>query len=481
MNDLEKIFEEIDKNKEQVKQDIQKIFTQIRTELNDREDQLLIEVDQILEKKFFNKNVDKILKEKKFPEKIKFFLEKGKNAEKEWEKNEEKIFLVNDCINIEKTIEKINDMNTSLEKSKSQNKKLNFFSESNELIKLIKKFGAFYSQIKLNQQEININIDNFNPQNLNCIKQISSNFGCYLCHVYDCLCFFVSKNNEYVLGYIDGSYKTIIFYDINSGKEIKRINNAHESNIYTIKHYPYDKYDIILTTSSNDEIKIWNYNESLNILSISKIFGNNVLYSSCIIFDDNDFKIFCTGYINYIKIYNSKSEFIKNIGNNIDYRYYIDSSVIDNKKYLIVGGNKGIQVFNYPELTEYYTFIEGNDGNYHNCAKIVKINDTYNLIDTGNFNSIKIWDFLNKNLITKINSNTGSRLTGFTIINNKYLIIGSDSKNILEFDLEQKIIIKSINKHSSTVVGIKPVKDKNGNIFIVSYSQDKNIFLWSFN
>ena len=138
-------------------------------------------------------------------------MEKGKNAEKEWEKNEEKIFLVNDCINIEKTIEKINDMNTSLEKSKSQNKKLNFFSESNELIKLIKKFGAFYSQIKLNQQEININIDNFNPQNLNCIKQISSNFGCYLCHVYDCLCFFVSKNNEYVLGYIDGSYKTIIF------------------------------------------------------------------------------------------------------------------------------------------------------------------------------------------------------------------------------------------------------------------------------
>ena len=43
------------------------------------------------------------------------------------------------------------------------------------------------------------------------------------------------------------------------------------------------------------------------------------------------------------------------------------------------------------------------------------------------------------------------------------------------------MMIKDINKHSSTVVGIKPVKDKNGNIFFVSYSKDKNIYLWASN
>ena len=42
-------------------------------------------------------------------------------------------------------------------------------------------------------------------------------------------------------------------------------------------------------------------------------------------------------------------------------------------------------------------------------------------------------------------------------------------------------MIKDINKHSSTVVGIKPVKDKNGNMLFVSYSQDSNIYLWSAN
>ena len=162
-------------------------------------------------------------------------------------------------------------------------------------------------------------------------------------------------------------------------------------------------------------------------------------------------------------------------------RYYIDSSEIEDKKYLIVGGDKGIQVFNLPALTEYHTFIEGNDTQYHNEAKVIKINDTYNLIDTGSFNYIKIWDFVNKNLINKITSDTTNNLRGFMIINNRYLFIGSCDYNIKEFDLEKKIMIKSINKHNCTVVGIKPVKDKNGNIFIISYSQDKNIYLWGFN
>ena len=132
-------------------------------------------------------------------------------------------------------------------------------------------------------------------------------------------------------------------------------------------------------------------------------------------------------------------------------------------------------------MTEYYTFIEGNDTQYHNEAKIIKINDTYNLIDTGDFNSIKIWDFLNKNLITKITSDTTDALGGFMIINNRYLFIGSYDYKIKEFDLEKKIMIKSTSKHTHYVVGIKPVKDKNGNIFFVSYANDKNIYLWSAN
>ena len=113
---------------------------------------------------------------------------------------------------------------------------------------------------------------------------------------------------------------------------------------------------------------------------------------------------------------------------------------------------------------------------------IIKINNTNNLIDTGDFNSIKIWNFINKSLITKINSNNGSGLGGFTIINNRYILIGCYDKNIKEFDIEKKMMIKDINKHSGSIAGIKPVKDKNGNILFASYAYgDNNIYLWESN
>ena len=44
---LKKIFDEIEKDKENLKLEIQKIFTNIRNSLNEREEQLLIEVDNL--------------------------------------------------------------------------------------------------------------------------------------------------------------------------------------------------------------------------------------------------------------------------------------------------------------------------------------------------------------------------------------------------------------------------------------------------
>ena len=474
-------LKEIEQNKIKVKEEIKKIFTKIRSELNKREGQLINEVDNIFEKKFNVENINNILKEKKYPEKIKLYIEKGKLAEKERGKNENKIFLINDCMNIEKAIDKLNNINSNLEKYKSQDKKLKFDCDSDEVINIIQNLGKF-GNVKINQHEISIKLNKFNPQKLNYIKQISSNFGCGDYYCYDCICFFISKNEEYVLGYPDSSKRSIIFYEININNEIKKINNAHEQEIYTIKHYPYDKYDIILSTSHNNDIKIWNFNEGLNILTISKIYGayTSVL-SSCIIFAQNYFNIFCTGVDDYIKLFNSKGEHIKNFGNKVQ-RYYLDTSEIEEKNYLLIGGDKGIEVYNYPELNEYYTFLEGNDSYRHNCAKIIKINNIYNLIDTGGFNSIKIWNFLKKSLITKITSNNTSYLGGFIIINNRYLLIGSQDNNIKEFDIEKQFIIKDINKHSHYVIGIKPAKDKNGNMFFVSYghSSDKKIYLWGF-
>ena len=273
IEDLKKIFEEVDNNKEAIKKEIAIIFTKIREQLNAREDELLKNVDEIFQKKIFNNDID-VSKDKKFQGKINSFLEKGRLVEKEWEKNQNKNSLVNDCINIEKTIKKINMLNENIESYKIKNKKLKFYSESNDLMGLIKRHGSFNVN-NINQQEINIDIDNFNPQKLSFSKQLVNNYGNHNNNIIDNVCFFISKTEEYVLGYVDvnSNYQSIIFYDIENGKEIKKINNAHSNYIYIIKYYDYSRYDMILSSSQSD-IKIWNYNLGINALQspIQNIF-----------------------------------------------------------------------------------------------------------------------------------------------------------------------------------------------------------------
>ena len=85
---------------------------------------------------------------------------------------------------------------------------------------------------------------------------------------------------------------------------------------------------------------------------------------------------------------------------------------------------------------------------------------------------------MNKALIAKIISNNSSGLGGFTTINNKYLIICSRDGSIKEFDLEKRILIKNFDNQHSNYIGIKPIRNKNGKNFFISYGQDKNTFLW---
>ena len=118
INELKIIIEEMNKNKEELKIEIQKIFTKIRNSFNEREDELLFEVDKVYDHIYFNENI--IKKVVKLPSKIKISLEKGKLIENLWdEKNNNLNSLINDCINIENNINDINKANENITKYKS--------------------------------------------------------------------------------------------------------------------------------------------------------------------------------------------------------------------------------------------------------------------------------------------------------------------------------------------------------------------------
>ena len=77
------------------------------------------------------------------PEKIKTYLEKGKEIKNKW--NEDNLnFLINDCINMEKIIKNIKEIKLSAEKNNINNKKINFNPKDegvNALLNSIKSFG----------------------------------------------------------------------------------------------------------------------------------------------------------------------------------------------------------------------------------------------------------------------------------------------------------------------------------------------------
>ena len=56
---MKNILEKIGENKEKIKLDIQNIFTKIRTVLNEREDQLLNELDKQFDNLYFEEDLIK--------------------------------------------------------------------------------------------------------------------------------------------------------------------------------------------------------------------------------------------------------------------------------------------------------------------------------------------------------------------------------------------------------------------------------------
>ena len=90
---------------------IQKIFTKIRNEINNREDELLLKVDNKFDNLLLKENI--LRNFTKLSEKIKITLNERKILDKEW-KDDNLIFLINDCISIENDINNIQKINNDL-------------------------------------------------------------------------------------------------------------------------------------------------------------------------------------------------------------------------------------------------------------------------------------------------------------------------------------------------------------------------------
>ena len=145
INELKDIFEKINENKEAIKIKIQKIFTKLRNELNNREDELINKVDKKFEEIFFEEEL--IKKCEKLPKKVESSLSKAKLVnDKDKEDNNLNEFIYN-CISLETYINDIKKLNENLIKSKSIKPNVNLFlneEDINYFTNKVKSFGYIY-------------------------------------------------------------------------------------------------------------------------------------------------------------------------------------------------------------------------------------------------------------------------------------------------------------------------------------------------
>ena len=147
MKKLKEIYEKINESKEEIKLKISKIFTKIRNVINEREDQLLLELDNIYVKSYFKEDI--IKKGEKIPNLIKSFLEKGKLLNNEWNDDNNLIEKINDYLNIENNIKNIIEINELIDKYNSKKLNIKFLPEDEQITGLteqIKKFGEIFNE-----------------------------------------------------------------------------------------------------------------------------------------------------------------------------------------------------------------------------------------------------------------------------------------------------------------------------------------------
>jgi hypothetical protein len=139
-------FDKINENKEELKLKIQKIFTKMRNAINEREDKILLEIDEKFDSTFIKENF--INEIEKMPNKIKSSLERGKILEKDWKENNINS-IINDCLNIEINIKEIMEINKDIKKCYSNEKiKINIDVNENDINNLIEKIKNLEKLLK---------------------------------------------------------------------------------------------------------------------------------------------------------------------------------------------------------------------------------------------------------------------------------------------------------------------------------------------
>ena len=471
INELNKIFEVINKNKEDLKLKIQTIFTKLRNVLNEKEDKLLSDVDKEFNKIEFKE--DLIKETEKLPKKIKKSIDKGKLIEKEWNENNLSS-LINDCIIIENNMNDINKINDNVQKViLSQNLKIKYNIEEEQitnLINTIHNFGKIITAYEISSNNC-LKVNYKKKEMENHIHKLINNSEIVLC-----LCLL----NDGRLA--SGSYNnSIIIYNKNTFQP-DLIIKEHSGSICCL--FQLNSGELI-SCSMDKTIKLFNIN-GLQYKVLQTLYYHNgpvlkilQLKNSALVSCSDDSSI-----IFYLK---DKKEY------KIDYQISTNgrcSSIIQTKDneicYSLIKGDS-ICFYNFSEKKSKKKKDKIRDERGPMIFNISKINDISaclimikkDLLLIPGFEQLSIVNTNEYKLIRKINVPNSGWITGVCLFENNMLFTGDRDNIIRKWKIKgDNLILISENEkaHDDDINSLLNI----GNGLIASCSDDFTIKIWQF-
>ena len=301
---------------------------------------------------------------------------------------------------------------------------------------------------------------------------------------------FESLNKEIILVY-SANRNSIQFFDIEQDKLLKNIADAHKCQINNFR-YARDKNesrDLVLSIADKAKnLKIWDIKTYICILNLENIYFDGFLFSSCFLIDEiNNKNYILTVNFNSepLKIYNFEGINIRNINNNDDKSYIIDTiyNSYQNKHFIIVGNENFIISYYFENGEIYKKYFDYTSDTSENCVHMfftINFKDTdIFLIEADLVGYLRIWNFDTGILLKKYLIGEKLKLRGISLWNENYVFVGASDKNVKLIDLKSGEILDNL-KCNEIICNIKKIKSRKFGecLLLQGKSNSGQIKLW---
>ena len=248
---------------------------------------------------------------------------------------------------------------------------------------------------------------------------------------------FQAKDGNCYLATPNNSNYNIEIYDLQKD-EVTKVLKGHKTLIYIVRHYfqHSSQKDFLISTCSEKKCIVWDLSVYQSLFVLDNCHKGIYLYSALLLFHRDENYIITSSPNEYIKVWDFKNgKFLKEIGSNTDYTYFINYWINNDKIYIINANSSNIKIYGMEGTKDLYREFSSNPGTWHMSAFVEKLNNVDYLFESDGNGFLRIWNIENKTIFKEIQCK-GCNFRGLCFWNEKYILVASSDKGFKVVDIE---------------------------------------------